>query len=163
MEKMAPVPQSEGLYIAHAFCPDTFEHFNRDHPSMLAACGLLPGKRIDRSIMHQTLCKAVDCWDYSTLWGWDFAMMAMTAARLGEPEKAVDLLLCNTPKNQYEKNGHNFQLLRDDLPAYLPGNGGLLLAVALMTAGFDGCREPMPGFPKNGKWKIDFENISPLL
>jgi hypothetical protein len=39
------------------------------------------------------------------------------------------------------------------LPLYLPGNGGLLSAVAMMTAGWDGCPDrPAPGFPDNGKW-----------
>lgn len=159
---MAPVPQYGGLYLAHDNCPDTFEHFHRDHPSMLGAFGLLPGKRLNQETMLHTLDKVTACWDYNTLWGWDFAMMAMTAVRLGDPEKAVELLLCDTAKNQYEVNGHNFQMLRDDLPAYLPGNGGLLLAIAMMTAGYDGCKKQLPGFPEDGKWVVRYESIAPL-
>lgn len=159
---MAPLPEHGGLYTAHDNCPDTFEHFACDHPSMLGAFGLLPNDRADRSVMLRTLNKVMDCWDYGSFWGWDFAMMAMTAVRLGEPEKAVDLLLCDTAKNRYQPNGHNGQMLRDDLPAYLPGNGGLLLAVALMTAGYDGCEKPLPGFPRNGKWNVRWDSIAPL-
>jgi hypothetical protein len=33
-----------------------------------------------------------------------------------------------TPKNTWLPNGHNWQ--RPNLPLYLPGNGGLLLAIA---------------------------------
>ncbi len=88
-------------------------------------------------------------------------MMAMTAVRLGEPETAVEILLKDAPHNHYLKNGDCPQT--KDLPVYLPANGALLSAVALMTAGSDesGGRK-LPGFPKNGKWKIKFENISKL-
>ena len=129
---------------------------------MLAAFGLLPGMKIKPQIMRATLEKVESCWDYKSLWGWDFAMMAMTAVRLHQPEKALELLLCDTPKNQYQKSGQNFQLLRSDLPSYLPGNGGLLIAAAMMAAGYDGCTDSLPGFPKNGRWHIAYENLNPL-
>jgi hypothetical protein len=68
-------------------------------------------------------------WDQKTTWGWDYPMMAMTAARLGRPDQAIEALFIDTPKNRYLPNGHNFQQLTE-LPLYLPGNGGLLFAVA---------------------------------
>jgi hypothetical protein len=58
-------------------------------------------------------------------------MVAMTAASLGERELALDALMMDTPKNTWLPNGHNWQ--RANLPLYLPGNGGLLLAVAHMA------------------------------
>lgn len=39
-------------------------------------------------------------------------------------------------KNTYLVSGHNYQDAR--LRLYLPGNGGLLMAVAMMCAGWDG-------------------------
>ncbi len=39
--------------------------------------------------------------------GWDYPMMAMCAARLGELALAVDALLMDMPKNTYLPNGHN--------------------------------------------------------
>ena len=57
-------------------------------------------------------------------WSWDYPMMAMTATRLGEPEKAVDTLMMDTANNTYTLNGHCFQ--RPRLAGYLPGNGGFL-------------------------------------
>ena len=82
----------------------------------------------------------------------------MTAARVGEPEKAVDALFLESPKNRYLANGHNYQSAR--LPLYLPGNGGLLSAVAMMAAGWDGGPDrPAPGFPDNGKWKVRWEGL----
>jgi hypothetical protein len=41
----------------------------------------------------------------------------------------------------------------------MPGNGGLLTAIAMMVAGYDGAKEAMPGIPKNGKWKVRWEGL----
>ena len=62
--------------------------------------------------------------------------------------------------NTYLPNGHNYQNKR--LRCYLPGNGGMLLTVALMCAGWDGATEPNPGFPKNGAWEVRWEGLQPL-
>jgi hypothetical protein len=87
--------------------------------------------------------------------------MAMTAARVGRPDLAVDCLLMDSPKNTYLKNGHNYQ--NEKLPVYLAGNGGLLTAVAMMAAGWDGCPDiPAPGFPRGQGWNIRFEGLHPL-
>lgn len=81
--------------------------------------------------------------------------MAMTAARLEDPEAAVDALLLSAGKNTVlPPNGHNRQT--DSLPLYLPGNGGLLAAVALMAAGWDnGPDRHAPGFPAD--WAVAWE------
>ena len=71
----------------------------------------------------------------------------MSASRLGDPEKAVGALLMDKRTNTYLVNGHNYQDKR--LRVYLPGNGGLLTAVAMMCAGWDGNEEDTPGFPKD--------------
>jgi hypothetical protein len=48
----------------------------------------------------------------------------------------------------------------DTLPLYLPGNGGLLYATALMAAGWDGApRGNAPGFPHNGQWTVRWEGL----
>ncbi|TCL59783.1 hypothetical protein EDC14_103720 [Hydrogenispora ethanolica] len=161
--KLAELPVKEGVYIAHENCPLTFSRFNEDHPSMLGACGVLPGRKAKPEVMRQTLGKVLREWRFETMWGWDFPMLAMTAARLGQPEIAVSCLLMDSPKNTYLPNGHNCQGDRPDLPLYLPGNGGLLTAVALMAAGWDGCGTETPGFPKDGGWKVRWEGLRPLI
>ena len=46
-----------------------------------------------------------------------------------------------------------------NLPVYPPGNGVLLAAVAMMTAGWQGSpEEPAPGFPKKG-WSARSEGM----
>jgi hypothetical protein len=144
----------DGVYTAIETPPYTIY---RDHPSMVAAFGLVPPTPlIDPNIMKRTLDDVMQKWDWPSTWGWDYPMLAMTAARLGEPEKAVDALFIQSQKNRYLANGHNYQSAR--LPLYLPGNGGLLSAVAMMAAGWDGCPDRQaPGFPDNGKWNVQWE------
>ena len=86
----------------------------------------------------------------------------MTAARLGRPAQAVDLLLMDTSRNRCGVNGHYFQF--DGLPLYLPANGGLLAAVAMMVAGWDfGPQTPAPGFPADGTWNVRAEGLRRYL
>ncbi len=160
-EHMAPIAVKDGCYLAHDNCPDSYGEYAYDHPSMLCAYGVIDSGRIDPQIMANSLRRVEEVWDYPSLWGWDFAVMCMTAVRLGDPEYAVRLLLMDTPKNTYVASGNNFQQGRTDLPLYLPGNGSLLLAAALMTAGYPGSG-PLPGFPKDGQWEVEFEGIDPF-
>ncbi|MDF2668385.1 MAG: hypothetical protein K0R67_691 [Paenibacillus sp.] len=159
---MAEPPQADGVYLAHELCPDTFTAKNHDHPSMLGALGILPGTLIDRKVMLNTLLKVKEVWKWGSAWGWDFPMCAMTAARLGEPDLAVDFLLMDATKNTYLTNGHNYQ--RPGLSAYLPGNGGLLTAVAMMACGWKGNPDGHnQGFPQDGSWSVKWEGLKPWL
>ena len=132
-----------------------------DHPAVLGVCGLLPATPLyNKEVMGQTLSWAMQNWNWATTWGWDYGMMAMCAARLGQGETALQALLNDKGKNTYLVNGHNFQEPKR-LRLYLPGNGSLLDAVAMMCAGWDGCTEPNnPGFPKNGKWNVRWEGLN---
>ena len=161
LEKLSKLPVNDGVYVAHENCPDTFERFNYDHPSMLAPLGLLPGSAgVDEDIMSNTLKKVLKEWEWEHTWGWDYPMAAMTAARLGQQSLAIDILLMDTPKNAYSSNGHVWQ--RPDLPIYLPANGGLLLAIGMMAAGWDGSGvHHAPGFPCNKDWVVKYEDILP--
>jgi hypothetical protein len=156
---LSKLPVREGVYLAHENCPQTYTERNRDHPSMLAAYGVLPGDGVERETMRRTLAKVMKEWQWDETWGWDYPMTAMTAARLGEGGTAVRALLLETAKNRYLPNGHNYQ--RPNLPCYLPGNGGLLYAVALMAGGWKGApRTHAPGFPADGSWTVRHEGLS---
>lgn len=158
IDKLAPLPHQDGVYLAHERCPGTFTKYNYDHPSMLCACGVLPGERADHELVRNTLKTVFKTWNWDRAWGWDFPVAAMSAARIGEPEMAVDALFIDTVKNTWLPNGHNYQ--RPNLPLYLPGNGGLLLAAAMMAAGWDGCPpKHAPGFPQDGSWQVEVEGI----
>lgn len=131
-----------------------------DHPAVLGACGLLPYYgQYDRAQMQRTLNWVMDNWNWPTTWGWDYGMTAMCAARLGDGENAVRALLIDKGKNTYLVSGHNYQEPKR-LRLYLPGNGALLDAVAMMCAGWDGCKDiKNPGFPQNGKWNVKWEGL----
>ena len=162
IEKMTESPFYSGKYQAHAGCTDTFISAAIDHPSMLCAYGLIDNGRIDTGIMKSTLETVIKAWDYDSLWGWDFAVMAMTAARLGLKDMVIDLLLSDTPKNRYVKSGNNAQGERKDLPLYLPGNGSLLLAMPLLVTGVEGKLGEFAGFPDDGSWCVEYEDIRPF-
>jgi hypothetical protein len=79
--------------------------------------------------------------------------MAMAGARTGQPQMAVDALLHDNPQNNYSIAGINGGW-------YLPGNGGLLYAVAMMAAGWDGGpTNHAPGFPADGSWVVKWEGL----
>ena len=160
-DKLSIPSVRDGVYLAHENCPDTFTKlpYYTDHPSMLAMYGVLNSEKTDQRIMSATLDKVLEVWDKKTFYGWDFPVMAMTACRLGRYSDAVDLLLMDSPKNTFLENGHNKMTGDDALPLYLPGNGGLLLAIAMMAAGFDGSNGPL--FPEG--FTVNAESIDPYI
>ncbi|MBQ3313235.1 MAG: hypothetical protein IJG74_05525, partial [Prevotella sp.] len=180
--KLSPLPETDGIYTAgiqigsdknhEAFDPfdatskkvETFaDKCRNDHPAVLGACGMLPYTSLyNKEQMQRTLNWVMQNWNWQTTWGWDYGMIAMTAARLGEPETALKALLIDTQKNTYLPSGHNFQTA-DRLRIYLPGNGALLTAVAMMCAGWDGCSQPLnPGFPQDGRWNVRWEGLQKM-
>jgi hypothetical protein len=195
---LALPPARDGLYLPVESAPDFWRDtssdecrghatapkcLNRDHPSMLMAYGPIAG-RIDREMMRRTLRAVETNWDLRQTWGWDFPLIAMTAARLGEPDNAVDWLLRDLPNNRWGVSGMTPRVhleaerqligsagagnagvdgpgLRRAAETYFPSNGALLLAVGMMAAGWDGSTGNAPGFPKSG-WKVRVEGITPL-
>ena len=164
IQKLSPLAKdTENRYLAAESAPDTYQTLAliSDHPAVLGAVGIFPQSRlIDPQVMKHTQEWIWDNWNWDKTWGWDYPMVAMNAARMGEAENAVSALLMDKRTNTYLPNGHNYQDQR--LRCYLPGNGGLLTAIAMMCAGWDGCTERNPGFPKNGKWDVRWEGLRPL-
>ncbi|MBP1612704.1 MAG: hypothetical protein H6Q13_152 [Bacteroidetes bacterium] len=164
IEKLSPLAyNSDKLYLAAETALDTYKdvRFTSDHMAVLGAVGILPmNKLIRQDYMKNTFDWIWDNWNWDSTWGWDYPMTAMNAARMGEPDKAVGALLMNKRTNTYLISGHNYKDER--LRVYLPGNGGLLTAVAMMCAGWDGCTVENPGFPKDGKWNVRWEGLKPM-
>ncbi|HEV8444433.1 MAG TPA: hypothetical protein VGQ27_13180 [Steroidobacteraceae bacterium] len=183
--RLSKLPEKDGLYLAAESQPDLWERAhspqcskaaasadcpNRDHPSLLAALGLLPGWGADRETMRRTLKAVVSDWDLRQTWGWDWPMMAMTATRLDEPQMAIGFLLTDaqnfqfgtsgmTPRMNIGADGAGHQRAAE---TYFPSNGALLLAVGLMVAGGQSVHELNPGFPPDGQWIVHSEGIIPL-
>lgn len=164
LAQLAPFPSKDGLYLAAASAPDSYTNprYMTDHPTVLGIDGFVPpDPQVDTAMLLRTFNKIWTSWSWEDTWGWDYPLVAMTATRLGQPEAAVDVLLKPVVKNTFLPNGHNYQ--RDNLRIYLPGNGALLSAIAIMCAGWDGYTGPdAPGFPKNGKWKVRWEGLQKM-
>jgi len=197
--RLSKLPVKDGIYLAAESQQDLWERArspqcskgntapecpNRDHPSFVAALGLLPGWGADRETMRRTLDAVLKDWDLRQTWGWDWPMLAMTATRLDEPERAVDFLLWDAKNFNFGSSGMTprvhldqnvAELLGNAAPespdgpgyrraaeTYFPSNGSLLLAVGLMVAGGSDVHELNPGFPPNGQWIVHSEGILPL-
>ncbi|SIT22271.1 hypothetical protein SAMN05421788_105268 [Filimonas lacunae] len=159
---LSPLPVQDSVYLAAESATDSYTNpeYKTDHPSVLAAYGVLPKSRsLDTATMRRTFDLVWNTWTWADTWGWDFPMTAMTATRLGLPDKAMDALFMPVKTNTYLKNGHNYQENR--LTLYMPGNGGLLSAVSMMVAGYEGSAA-LPGIPKDGTWKVKWEGLKKM-
>lgn len=158
IKKLSPLPQKDGVYLATESRPDSYTNPDVmiDHPAVLMAYGFVPKTPLlNKHIMQKTYDIIQEKWNWGHTWGWDFPMVAMTATRLNQPEAAVKALLMDIQTNTYLPNGHNYQDKR--LRIYLPGNGGVLTAVALMCTGSDENPTKNLGFPKD--WKVKWEGL----
>jgi hypothetical protein len=159
IDKLSPLPIRDSLYLFAETAPESYSTFTSDHPMVLGVLGFLPPTpKVNTTILAKTRRAVIDNWNWESCWGWDFPLAAMNAASLGDFSSAIDLLLMSTPKNTYLTNGHNYQ--DRNLTIYLPGNGGLLTAVAMLctlTAG-----KGHHGFSQLNGWQVKFERLQPL-
>lgn len=161
LQRLAPLPQQDGVYLQEEGMADTYTKWNWEHPSLVGPLGMLPGDGADPAVMRATVNKVWASWQWDRkTWGWDFPLLAMAAARNGEPRMAVDALLHPAARNRFNAVG-----LSEGGPfPYFPSNGGLLTAVAMMAAGWTGAPDrPAPGFPSDGRWVVRWEKLQPLL
>jgi len=161
---LAPLPQKDGRYVTLESKPDTWDNpaNRRGRPSFLMAFGQMPGTGVDRAIMRRTLDATLANWDWTARTaGRDYPMVAMTAARLGAPKLALEILFKDDPNNTYRPSGHNPQA--GGAPANLSANGALLAAIAMMAGGWDDSPSgTAPGFPRDGSWTVRVEGLSRL-
>ncbi len=163
IKDLSPLPIQDHKYLFAESATDSYTNpeYRTDHPSVFGALGMMPRTPlVDEQIMRNTFDWIWNNWSWQDTWGWDFPMTAMTATRLGLPDKAIDALLMPIQTNTYLPNGHNYQ--EDRLTIYLPGNGGLLSAIAMMCAGYDQAEQALPGIPKNGRWKVKTEGLQKM-
>jgi hypothetical protein len=156
---LAPLPTSDGVFVHSAEWHDTYTKRAYEHPDPVGVLGMLPPTDgVDAATAHRTVLKVWETWDWKRTWGWDMPWVAMAAARVGEPRIAVEALLKESDRNRFDERGIN---LGGPCP-YLPGNGGLLYAVAMMAAGWDGApQRHAPGFPGDGQWNVRWEGLKP--
>lgn len=157
--KLSPLPVENECYITYEGIPDMWKNYAFEHPALIGVFGMLPGDGVDKKIIQNTLLKINELWNFDRVWGWDFPMLAMTAARIGKPDLAIDYLLHASPNFQFDEHG----LATGGPFPYFPSNGGLLTAIAMMAGGWDGSTGSCPGFPQDGTWKVKAEGFIPML
>ena len=132
--------------------------YTYEHPALTGVYGMLPGDGVDQPTFKRTLEKVSKEWQFNRIWGWDFPMLAMAAARTGQPALAIDMLMHPSAGFQFDEHG----LATGGPFPYFPSNGALLTAVAMMCGGWDGSEGEAPGFPKDGSWTIRYEGFVPM-
>ena len=128
----------------------------------LLAYGMLPASPlVEEEPLQATLQRASENWNWNGgNWSWNYPTLVMNATRLSRSDIALRAATMNDRSDLLLPSGNNYR--SQTLRMYLPGNGGLLLAVGMMCAGYDGCTEINPGFPKDGGWNVRWEGLKPL-
>ena len=158
LSKMAPLPVADGVYTTYEGIPDMWTKYTYEHPALTGVYGMLPGDGVDQPTFKRTLEKVSKEWQFNRIWGWDFPMLAMAAARTGQPALAIDMLMHPSTGFQFDEHG----LATGGPFPYFPSNGALLTAVAMMCGGWDGSEGEAPGFPKDGSWTVRYEGFVPM-
>ncbi|ORY15917.1 Six-hairpin glycosidase-like protein [Clohesyomyces aquaticus] len=156
-DKLAPFPVQEGVYVLYEGVKDmwTAPSLAEDHPGLIGIHGWLPpDSRLNATTFRKTVDKVYSSWNFTYSYGWDFPLLAMTAARLGDSERAVHWLL--DANNKFDEVGMPIGGARVATP-YFPASSGLLLAVGMMAGGWDEVEGPV--FP----WDVEVEGFSKAM
>ena len=165
LQKLSRPTVREGKYVELETDPDMYSHGGGYSSDMIMALGYLPKTpMIDTKTMANTFDAIYERNGLKNFVSWSLGKGAMTAARLGEQQKAVDILCNDLMGARFLKNGH-VQRAKEPLacPAYLPANSAFLAAAALMAGGWEGAPNiTAPGFPQDGTWHVRAENLNKL-
>jgi hypothetical protein len=165
LAKLARPAVNQGKYVEIETDPDMYNRKGHVSSDMIMALGYLPQTpMVQPQIMKETFKTIYQRNGLNSFISWSLGKGAMTAARIGDKHKAVDIVCNDLMGAHFLPNGH-VQRAKEPLacPAYLPANSAFLAATALMAAGWDGAPSGnAPGFPQNGEWKVKVEGLNKL-
>ncbi|KAJ4982928.1 hypothetical protein SVAN01_11595 [Stagonosporopsis vannaccii] len=153
-DNLASFPVENDTYVTYEGIKDMWRtpELTEDHPGLLGIYGWLPpDARFNETVFNNTIDKVHETWNFPFSYGWDFPLLAITEARRGDAERAVRWLL--DENNKFDELGMPEGGTRVPTP-YFPSAAGLLLAVGMMSGGWDG-RERV--WPKG--WGVDTEGF----
>ncbi|KAM0221110.1 hypothetical protein ACHAQD_005460 [Fusarium lateritium] len=160
-------PQINGLYTVYDGLNATWWEdpaLNRDPRSLIMLQGILPDTpAVNKEVARRTADKVWEVWTDQNIRGWGRPVLAINSARIGNPERAIYHL---TAYDYWKFDDAGFAIRGGDgntPPPFMPGNAGLLLAVAYMAKGWDGSKGNTPGFPKNDGWIVNHEGLRKAL
>ncbi|WP_159518086.1 glycoside hydrolase family 65 protein [Sunxiuqinia indica] len=165
LDKLARPTMQNGKYVELESDPSMYDRDGNYSSAMLMALGYLPKTpMIDEQIMRNTFEAIYERNGLESFVSWSQGKGALTAARLGDTKKAIDIVCNDVPKAKFNKSGYVCRPKEGiKNPAYLPVNGSFLAAIGLMAGGWDGAPDVhAPGFPKDGTWKVKTENLQKL-
>ena len=122
------------------------------------ACAHMPcmSAGIDRETMRSTLRLSVDEFNFNNAYPGDDRAYAMAAARLGDADIALEMLLKKEPTNAFnEKNGQ----WQGFFPLLTSSNGQLMYAIAMLAGGWD----DGGGVAWPSGWNVTAEGFPQLL
>lgn len=123
--KIITPKEDDGIYLKTYGVIDKYDLY-KDHPTEGFLMSFFKSKIVDKEKMVKTINYILKNMDLSSYWGWDFPFLGLSLLNCGEIEKSIEVTQLNTINNQYLYNGYNTSP-RDDLKAYLPGNGAFLI------------------------------------
>jgi hypothetical protein len=141
LNQLAPLPvQGDGstYYVTFEGIQDMWNNpmYTSDHPGLIGVYGILPPTPgMDLPTLNRTLGMVYGYWNFTESYGWDFPLIAMTAARMANGEGAAYYLLHDN--FSFDDAGYPIGGPRVPTP-YFPAAGGLLWVVAGMCGGFVG-------------------------
>jgi hypothetical protein len=165
LTRLARPTIQDGKYVELESDPTMYGRKGNYSSHMLMALGYLPKTpMIEEQLMRNTFKAIVERNGISSFVSWTMGKGALTAARVGECQTAVDIVCNEAPKARFSKTGY-VPRPKEGIknPAYLPVNGMFLEAIGLMAAGWDGAPDVnAPGFPQDGSWTVRVENLLKL-
>lgn len=123
--KIITPKEDDGIYLKTYGVIDKYDLY-KDHPTEGFLMSFFKSKIVDKEKMVKTIDYILKNMDLSSYWGWDFPFLGLSLLNCGEIEKSIEVTQLNTINNQHLYNGYNTSS-RDDLKAYLPGNGAFLI------------------------------------
>lgn len=165
MDKLARPTIQEGKYVELESDPFMYDRNGHYSSAMLMALGYLPKTHIiDEQLMRNTFEAIYERNGLESFVSWGQGKGALTAARLGDTQKAIDIVCNDAPQATFNKSGYVCRPKEGiKNPAYLPVNSSFLAAIGLMAGGWDGAPDiDAPGFPKDGSWVVKVENMNKL-
>lgn len=156
LQHLSPLPIERDVYVTYENISNMWEKYNFEHPALAGIFGMLPGDGVDKKVFENTLDRIFTNWQFDRVWGWDFPILAMAAARCGRSSDAINMLLYDSENFHFDIHG----LATGGPFPYFPSNGGLLTAIAMMAGGWDGTSDNAPGFPDD--WHVKVEGFQKM-
>ncbi|KAI0970734.1 Six-hairpin glycosidase-like protein [Xylaria arbuscula] len=165
--KLATPPQADGLYAVYEGLNASWwddPNLVDDPRSVIMLRGFLPDTpAVDSAVSLRTADKVAQVWTDSKIFGWGRPALALNAAKIGNPDRAVGYL---TAYDYWVFDDAGFAERGGDggtPPPFIPGNAGFLYAVAYMAVGWQGSEGDAPGFPQDEGWIVKHEGLYKAL